>query len=62
MDAVVHWGEMKMMATDVSLTALSLLDLNLQHGPWRGLGLLLGYGIFSLLLTGWHFWRTDVTT
>jgi ABC-type transport system involved in multi-copper enzyme maturation permease subunit len=61
MNVVVHWGEMEMMTTDESLSTLAILDFNLPHDPWRGLGLLLGYSCLSLALAGWLFWRVDVT-
>jgi ABC-type transport system involved in multi-copper enzyme maturation permease subunit len=61
LDAVVHWGDMGMMGTDATLAALTLVDIDLPHGPWRGLALLSGYGVLSLLLAGWLLWQKDVT-
>jgi ABC-type transport system involved in multi-copper enzyme maturation permease subunit len=61
MDAVAHWGETEMMTTDASLAGLIVLGTSLPHGPWRGLGLLLGHGLTSLTLAWWSFRRQDVT-
>jgi ABC-2 type transport system permease protein len=61
MDAVVHWGDIEMMATDAPLAPLAPLKVDLPHNPWRGLALLAGYGTLSLLLARWLFWRVDVT-
>ncbi len=61
MGAVVHWGETEMMITDASLSGLIVLGISLPHGPWRGLGLLLGHGLISLTLAWWIFRRQDVT-
>jgi ABC-type transport system involved in multi-copper enzyme maturation permease subunit len=61
MGAVAHWGETEMMITDVSLSGLVVLGPSLPHGPWRGLGLLWGYGLISLTLAWWIFRRQDVT-
>jgi ABC-type transport system involved in multi-copper enzyme maturation permease subunit len=61
MDAVVHWGDMEMMGTDTTLAALTLVNIDLPHGPWRGLALLSGYGVLSLVLAGWLLWQKDVT-
>lgn len=62
MGAVAHWGETEMMITDASLAGLVVLGESLPHGPWRGLGLLSGYGLTSLTLAWWILRRQDVTT
>jgi hypothetical protein len=61
MAAVVHWGDIEMMSTDASIAVLAVLGVNLPHGPWRGLGLLLAYSFLSLALAWWTFRRKDVT-
>lgn len=61
MGAVAHWGETEMMITDAILAGLIVLGQSLPHGPWRGLGLLWGYGLTSLTLAWWILRRQDVT-
>lgn len=60
MTAVVHWGEPSTMATDASLAAPFILGFDLPHGPWRGLGLLLGYSLLCLVGAWWLFRHKDV--
>ena len=61
MNVVVHWGDLEMMRTGDSMAMPPPLNSRLPHNPWRGLGILFGYGALSLVLARWAFWRQDVT-
>ena len=60
MNAVVHWGDANMMASDPTMSIITVLNINLPHGPWRGLGILLGYAFLPIALAWAHFRRQDV--
>ena len=58
---VIHWGAPGKLSELERSMLYAAEALNLPRDPWRCLALLLGYGIFALVLVLRLFQRKDVT-
>jgi ABC-type transport system involved in multi-copper enzyme maturation permease subunit len=57
---VIHWGQPGKLS-QIDLGAFSTAQaFGLPVDPWRGLAVLLGYGLLALALAAWVFGRKDV--
>jgi len=57
---VIHWGQPGKLS-QIDLGAFSTAQaFGLPVDPWRGLAVLLGYGLVALALAAWVFYRRDV--